>query len=108
MRVGARLASCKLTLFSGRSATGRTADSEYLFWAEFLFHGENNAPNPQTRMVNFERSGFDFVSLFFQIEYVSSDSDVGTPYGKSAGALIRHEASTRGLRSERTQPLSCI
>jgi hypothetical protein len=76
MRFGARLASCKLTLFSRRSATGRTADSKYLCWGEFLFHGENSAPNPRIRMVNFERSGFDVVSVFCQIEYVSSDSDV--------------------------------
>ena len=33
------LASAKLTLFAGSSATSRAMDSEYLFWADFFFHG---------------------------------------------------------------------
>jgi hypothetical protein len=39
MRLCARLASSKLTLFPLTSTTGRTADNEYLFAVEFFFHG---------------------------------------------------------------------
>src|ERR1039458_9754899 len=35
----ARLASAKLALFSRSSTASWTRDSEYLFWAEFCFHG---------------------------------------------------------------------
>jgi hypothetical protein len=52
MRFRARLTSRKLTLFPRSGTTSRTVDSEYLFWAEFLFHGRDNAPNPFTGMVN--------------------------------------------------------
>jgi hypothetical protein len=38
MRVGARLASAKFTLLPRSGSTGRTANSEYLFWAEFFCH----------------------------------------------------------------------
>src|SRR5579863_5164639 len=38
MRFGARLASAKLALLSRRSATSRTMDGEYVFWAQFPFH----------------------------------------------------------------------
>ena len=55
MWVGARLASCKLTLFTRCSTTSRTTDSEYLFWAEFLFHGEIMISNPSTGMVNLDQ-----------------------------------------------------
>ena len=33
------LASGKLTLFPGSSATSRAMDSEYLSWDDFFFHG---------------------------------------------------------------------
>src|ERR1700674_1940699 len=39
MRLGARLASTKLTLLPRSSTTSRTPDGEYLFWEEFFFHG---------------------------------------------------------------------
>jgi len=39
MRLAARLASIKLTRLTRTSATGRTTDSEYLFWAKLFFHG---------------------------------------------------------------------
>jgi len=55
MRLRARLPSTKFTFLSRSCATGRTSDSEHLFWVEFLSHKENTAPNPRTRMVNFER-----------------------------------------------------
>jgi len=42
MRIGAGLASTKLTLLSWFSATRRTSDGEYLFRAEFLFHSTNS------------------------------------------------------------------
>jgi len=45
MRLGARLASTKLTLFPRSSTTSRTTDSEYLFWAEFPLHEEIMPPN---------------------------------------------------------------
>ena len=38
MRLGARLASSKFTLLSRTSSASRTADGEYLFWAEFPLH----------------------------------------------------------------------
>jgi hypothetical protein len=55
MRLGARFASGKLTLFSGSSTTSRTRNGEYLFLAEFGFHREIMRPNPHTRMVNLEQ-----------------------------------------------------
>jgi hypothetical protein len=39
MRLGARLATTKLTLRLRSSTTSWTTDSEYLFWAELFFHG---------------------------------------------------------------------
>ena len=44
MRLKARLASGKLALFTRRNTTSRTRDSEYLFWAEFCFHGGEILP----------------------------------------------------------------
>jgi hypothetical protein len=38
MRVGARLASAKFTLLPRSGSTGRTANREYLLWAEFFCH----------------------------------------------------------------------
>ena len=38
MRIGARLASAKFTLLPRSGSTSRTANSEYLFWAEFFCH----------------------------------------------------------------------
>jgi hypothetical protein len=38
MRVGARLASAKLTLLPRSGSAGRAANSEYLLWAEFFYH----------------------------------------------------------------------
>src|ERR1700738_2998706 len=49
MRLGAQFTSDKLTLFSGSSTTSRTRNGEYLFWAEFCFHGADNAPEPMYR-----------------------------------------------------------
>jgi hypothetical protein len=39
MRLKAWLACSKLTLFTRRSTTSWTTDSEHLFWTEFFFHG---------------------------------------------------------------------
>jgi hypothetical protein len=39
---GARFASSKLTLLARNRTTSWTANSEYLFQAEFLFHGDGN------------------------------------------------------------------
>jgi hypothetical protein len=44
MRFRAVLASGKPTLLSGSGTTGRTSDSEYLFWVEFCFHGRGTIP----------------------------------------------------------------
>jgi hypothetical protein len=53
MRLAARLASIKLTLLPRTSTASRTTDSEYLFWAEFFFHGVDIAytecPKPMHR-----------------------------------------------------------
>ena len=55
MRLGARLATTKLTLRLRSSTTSWTTDSEYLFWAEFFFHGgEIVPPKPMHGMVNLE------------------------------------------------------
>ncbi len=45
-RLGALLASTKLTSFSRSSTTSRAADSQRLFWAEFAFHLEIMLRNP--------------------------------------------------------------
>jgi hypothetical protein len=56
MRLGARVASAKLTLLSRRGPTGRTSDSEHLFGSSFGFHGEEIMPhNPRTTMFNLEQ-----------------------------------------------------
>jgi hypothetical protein len=56
MRLGAGLASTKLTLLPRSSSTSWTTDSEYLLWAEFFFHdGERIPPNQRTGMVNLEQ-----------------------------------------------------
>jgi hypothetical protein len=49
MRFRAGLTSSKLTLFSRSGTTSGTMDSEYLFWAEFFFHGEIMPQNRCTR-----------------------------------------------------------
>jgi hypothetical protein len=53
MRVGARLAGAKRTLFPWSSTTSWTTDDECLFWAGFFFHvGEIMPQNRCTGMVN--------------------------------------------------------
>ena len=47
MGISARLASSKLALFPHSGTTSRTADSEYLFGAEFLH--ARSCPNPIIR-----------------------------------------------------------
>jgi hypothetical protein len=44
MRIGAGLASAKLTLLPRSSTTSRTRDSECLFWTEFFFHAGEMMP----------------------------------------------------------------
>ena len=56
MRVGAGLASAQLTFLTRCSATSRTRDSEYLFWAEFGLHGEGeNTPPSATGLFSLEQ-----------------------------------------------------
>ena len=55
MRLGTGLTSAKLTPFSRSSTAGWTADSKYLFGAEFSLHGKKIKPQPFTGMVNFEQ-----------------------------------------------------
>jgi hypothetical protein len=47
VRIIARLASVKFTFLPGSGSASWTADGEYLFWAEFLFHHK-----PPCTMVN--------------------------------------------------------
>src|ERR1700676_2648778 len=49
MRFRAGLTSSKLALFPRSGTTSRTMDSEYLFWADFFFHGEIMSQNRCTR-----------------------------------------------------------
>jgi hypothetical protein len=57
MRVSARLARTKLTLFTRSSATSWATDGEYLFQAESFFHGADMMPrNQHARMVNLGQS----------------------------------------------------
>jgi hypothetical protein len=56
MRPGARFASTKRTLLTRSSTTSWTTDGEYLFLAEFFFHGSRDtALNPCTKMVNLDQ-----------------------------------------------------
>jgi hypothetical protein len=56
MRLCAGQASSKLTLLPRSSATGRTAESEYLFWVRFSFHGGEILPQTHVQeMVNVEQ-----------------------------------------------------
>src|SRR5450755_3317093 len=51
MRIVASLASAKFTLLSRSSSASRTADGEYLFWAEFLFHRKPQVKKWSTKPV---------------------------------------------------------
>jgi hypothetical protein len=65
MRLGAWLASTKLTLLPRSSTASRTTDGEGLFLPEFLFHGakERIPQKPFIRLVNFGRSILNSVAM---------------------------------------------